>query len=176
MNHKRLSNHWWKVGDQRSFRKHLLISFIGKGQSVIRGMFKCPQVLFSKLLAIPLLSEEGIGKAIGMVRFESLPFSPSSYPRDPETGTFGGKKVLFLLHSLQAMMWVLLWRPDVLRVLRGSWAVTEWLLNVPSVPTCPRQPVLTCALNPDARERCAVKDIIAHSEFLRTLVCTMALC
>lgn len=77
MNHKRLSNHWWKVGDQRSFRKHLLISFIGKGQSVIRGMFKSSQVLFSKLLAIPLLSEEGIGKAIGMVRFESLPFSRS---------------------------------------------------------------------------------------------------
>lgn len=75
-----------------------------KGQSVIGGMFRSFQLLFPKLLTVPLLSEEGIGLAIGKVKFDVRPFSPSSHPRDPEMATFGRKKVLFLLHSLEPII------------------------------------------------------------------------
>lgn len=44
--------------------------------------------LFPKLLAIPLLSE-GIDLVIAKIRFESLPYSLSSHPGDPETAIFG---------------------------------------------------------------------------------------
>lgn len=41
---------------------------------------------------------------------------PQFSPRNPGADIFGVKKVLFLPHSHQAIIWVLLWRSDVLRV------------------------------------------------------------
>lgn len=90
--------------------KHKRISTIDKGWTtrtaleIIYSFFYLQGTdsylaLLPKTLAIPLLSEEGIGLAIAEIKFEILSFSLSSHPKDPGADIFGVKKVLFLPHS-----------------------------------------------------------------------------
>ena len=64
---------------------HLLTFLFARDRQLFEGMFRPSQLLFPKLLAILLLSEEGIDLALVKIRFEILPFSPSPHPRDLET-------------------------------------------------------------------------------------------